>query len=365
MRSEGLPATGPGTLDVFLNNRCNLACVNCCVAVAKKPGEGRRISWDDLRGGIDYFLDDVPAPLPKTVLFAGGEPLLDAPLLLRAVEHIRAKAAPGPEPVIMVFTNGTLLEPGLYERLRRERVRVFVSLDGRAASNDRYRRFRSGPPRSVFDAVSRRLEGLPRDALAVNMVVRPEMLPELLGDLRWFHAQGIKTLDVWLDYFSQWSESDIARLARFFVDLKAWCRSEFGGALPFEVPMSSHALLNARALSVRTAWWRRCDKLVLGPDGSFYDCEGCLAFRPEEVAGHRIGSGSTGVDWAARGAYMDRAAAVLDSHGAGARWQHVCPRVYYRVAEQTAAPLGPLLENLHRVSEVFCGGFAALARAGP
>ncbi|MBI2362328.1 MAG: hypothetical protein HYV15_02960 [Elusimicrobia bacterium] len=153
-------------------------------------------------------------------------------------------------------------------------------------------------------------------------------------------------------------------MARFFIELRAWCRSEFGGALPFEVPMAGHAMLNARALSAGSAWWRRCDKLVLGPDGSFYDCEGCLAFPPEEVSGHRIGTGSSGVDWGARAAYMDRAASALDSHGAGRRWQHVCPRVYFRVAEQSKAPLEPLLENLHRVSEVFCGGFAALSRAG-
>ena len=363
MRTDGPPSEGPATLDIFLNNRCNLACTNCCVHLAKAPGEGRRIRWDDLRAGIDYFLESVPSALPKTVLFAGGEPLLDAPLLLRAAEHVRSRSAAGPEPVILLFTNGTLLEPALYERLRALRVRVFVSLDGRAASNDRYRRFRAASGRSVFGEVSRRLAGLPRDALAVNCVVRPEMVPELLGDLRWFHSQGIRTLDLWLDYFSQWNDGDIAALARFFLDLKAWCRRDFGGALPFEVPMARHARRNALDMAGGRSWWRTCDKLVLGPDGSFYDCEGCLAFPEGEIGGHRIGSGMSGVDWAARSAYMDRAAGALDALGAGARWQHVCPRVYFRVAEQQNAPLAPLLDNLHRVSEVFCGGFASLSRA--
>lgn len=355
-------AVQANTLDVFLTDRCNMACRNCCVAMNRGPAH--RLGWEALRAALDLFLDRVLAPGGKTVLFAGGEPLLDPSLVLRAAEHLEARRRGGaPRVTTLVHTNGTLLTPELFAALRERGVQVTVSLDGGAHTNDRYRRFASAARGSAFEAVWARLSALPREGLGVNVVVRPDGLEHLLGELRAFHEAGLRSIDLWVDYFSEWDEAALGALAKFFAGLKEFYVPLWRGGVPFEIPMLRHALLNARALAAGQAWWRECGKLVLGADGRFYACEGSLAVPYGGAADARIGTPGGTVDWEKRALAMARADARLAPLGAERRWQHVCPRVYARVAELSGRELGPLIENLHRVSEVYCGGLMTLVGA--
>ena len=350
------------TLDVFLTDRCNMACRNCCVALNRGPAH--RLGWDSLRAALDLFLDRVLAGGDKTVLFAGGEPLLSPDLVLKAAEHVRKRRSAGGPPVaVQVFTNGTLLTPALFGRLREAGVSVTVSLDGGPRTNDRYRRFASAARGSAYEAVWARLAALPREGLGLNVVLRPDGLEHLLGEVRAFHEAGFASIDLWVDYFSSWDEAGLAALARFFAGLKEYYVARTGARIPFDIPMLRHAVLNARARAGGRAWWEACGKLVLGADGSFYACEGSLAVPYGQAADQRIGEPGGGVDWGKRDAYMARAGAALEALGARERWQHVCPRVYFRVAEQSGAELAPLLDNLHRVSDVYCGGLMTLVGA--
>lgn len=355
-------AAQANTLDVFLTDRCNMACSNCCVAMNRGPAH--RLGWDALRRALDLFLDRVLAPGEKTVLFAGGEPLLDPSLVLRAADHLAARRRGGaPRVTTLVHTNGTLITPALFAALRERGVQVTVSLDGGPRTNDRYRRFASAARGSAYEAVWARLSALPREGLGVNVVLRPDGLEHLLAEIRGFHEAGLKSIDLWVDYFSQWDEAGIGALAKFFSGLKEYYAARCGDSLPFDIPMLRHAVLNARAVAAGRAWWRDCGKLVLGADGRFYACEGSLAVPYGGAADARIGEPGGAVDWDKRAAFMARADAGLAALGAETRWQHVCPRVYARVAELSGRALAPLIDNLHRVSDVYCGGLMTLVGA--
>lgn len=350
------------TLDVFLTDRCNMSCRNCCVAMNKGPAH--RLRWEPLRAALDLFLDRVLSKGGKTVLFAGGEPLLDPELVLRSAAHLRRRQRSGGRPVeVLLHTNGTLLTPELFARLREADVQVTVSLDGGPRTNDRYRRFASAARGSAYQAVWKRVSGLPREGLGLNVVLRPDGLEHLLGEVQEFHRTGFKDIDLWIDYFSAWDEAGLVALARFFAGLKDYYVAHTAEAIPFDIPMLRHVVLNARARATGRAWWEQCEKLVLGADGSFYACEGSIAVPYGQASEQRIGEPERGVDWEKRQAYMARAGAALEALGARERWQHVCPRVYFRVAEQSGRTLGPLLDNLHAVSEVYCGGLMTLVGA--
>ncbi|TBR25578.1 radical SAM protein, partial [bacterium] len=296
------------TLDVFLSDRCNMACRNCCVALNEGPAH--RLAWEPLRAALDLFLDRVLAPGEKTVLFAGGEPLLYPELLLQAAGHLRLRRAAGGPPVAaLVYTNGTLLTAELFGRLRDAGVQVTVSLDGGPRTNDRYRRFASPSRGSAYEAVWGRIRGLPRRGLGLNVVLRPDGLEHLLGEVRAFHEEGFKSIDLWVDYFSSWDEAGLGALARFFAGLKDYYAARTADAIPFDIPMLRHAVLNARARAGGRAWWEECGKLVLGADGAFYACEGSLAVPYGRAADQRIGEPASGVDWGKRQAYLERAGA--------------------------------------------------------
>src|SRR5512144_1709717 len=75
---EGIQA-----LEVVLTADCNLRCAYC-YQNAKRP---RSMSWDTLRGALDLLLR---SHCPEVeVLFVGGEPLLQFPLIRQAVAYVR------------------------------------------------------------------------------------------------------------------------------------------------------------------------------------------------------------------------------------------------------------------------------------
>ena len=140
-------------------SRCNLACDYCYVytgpdqtwraqplvmstevieTTARQIGEHARA----------HRLDRVRVGLH------GGEPLLAGQQTVeRAISALRSAAPAGTLVELTVQTNGTLLDEGYLRLLARHRVRVGISLDGSARSNDKHRIHADG--RSSFPAVAR------------------------------------------------------------------------------------------------------------------------------------------------------------------------------------------------------------------
>jgi len=92
------------SLEVVLTTACNLNCNYCFQDVRND----RSMSWAVLRSALDLLLrSDHPKP---ELTFYGGEPLLELPLMVRAVEYLEAEG--GGSVAVSVFTNGTLLDRG-------------------------------------------------------------------------------------------------------------------------------------------------------------------------------------------------------------------------------------------------------------
>jgi sulfatase maturation enzyme AslB (radical SAM superfamily) len=112
------------TLELILTAACNLRCSYCY----QNAKQNRHIEWDVVRAALDRLLaskcNDV------TVLFIGGEPLLEFPTLVRATayiaEHRRADMLVRHE----IYTNGSLLGDRELEFLIEHGFHVQVSFDG-------------------------------------------------------------------------------------------------------------------------------------------------------------------------------------------------------------------------------------------
>src|SRR5437867_6639085 len=90
-------------LEVILTAGCNLRCTYC-YQNDKKP---RRMSWDTLRGALDLLLGSRRREV--RVLFLGGEPLLEFPLIRQAVGYLGSVAGPGRSVGYSIVTTGTML----------------------------------------------------------------------------------------------------------------------------------------------------------------------------------------------------------------------------------------------------------------
>ena len=97
------------------------------------------------RKGIDLLLRECGANRELSVVFFGGEPLLNFRAIRAAVAHARAQEETGGRTIALsLVTNGTLLGDGVIDFLCRHRVGVQVSIDGPKEIQDRNRPLRDG-----------------------------------------------------------------------------------------------------------------------------------------------------------------------------------------------------------------------------
>lgn len=346
-------------LIVFLSNRCNLQCGYCAVEVNR--GEALRLDAARLRRGIARYLDETSGR--KSVTLLGGEPLLDPVLVELAVDAAREEAAArGEEARVSVYTNGTLLTPELVSSLRSRDVAVWLSLDGRARTNDAHRTYRSGG-RSVFADVERRLAGIDARQLRANMVLHAATIRDLTRDADWFQRRGFPVVNFHPELWEPWAPSALRALKESLDEFSRWYRAKWRslGRPPFELPIVSLTLDHAPRREDPAPWWERCENLVLGPDGRFRACERDLADDLALSAERVVGDPEAGVDWDKREALLASPRALLRRRGAAGRWHHACPKGLATLAERRGWDPERVLDSFQAVSREFGEGLRAMA----
>lgn len=111
-------------LDVVLTAACNLRCSYCY----QNDKKARRMEWDTLQASADLLLRSRRAEV--SLLFIGGEPLLEFALMRRAVEYVNTHRRPGQRVRFQTVTNGTLLRDEHAEFFAAHDFEVQLSFDG-------------------------------------------------------------------------------------------------------------------------------------------------------------------------------------------------------------------------------------------
>ncbi|HEX6524635.1 MAG TPA: FxsB family cyclophane-forming radical SAM/SPASM peptide maturase [Streptosporangiaceae bacterium] len=143
-------------------SRCNLSCSYCYVyelADQSWRHQPHVMSPYVVRATIDRIAEHTRAHgLPALrVTLHGGEPLLSGASFIEDLAgRLRRALPPGVAVDLAVQTNGTCLDEAMLAVLRRNGIRVGVSIDGSRAATDRHRRYPSG--RSSHAEVTRALE---------------------------------------------------------------------------------------------------------------------------------------------------------------------------------------------------------------
>lgn len=118
------------TLEVILTAQCNLSCSYCY----QNDKKARHMEWPTLRTALDKLLSS-PAP-QVTVLFIGGEPLLQLPLIRRAADYVEQSRSPSQAVAMSLSTNGLLLDEDASRFLDTHGFRVQLSFDGVPAAQN-------------------------------------------------------------------------------------------------------------------------------------------------------------------------------------------------------------------------------------
>ncbi|MBI4256518.1 radical SAM protein [Candidatus Uhrbacteria bacterium] len=193
----------PLILYLMLAQGCNFTCTYCPVpGMAMRYGENL-LSREDAVRGLELWcehLRDAADPMAQNhIIFYGGEPLLNKPVFLGALEEMRRLRQSGRLPAsteAMIVTNGTLFDDETIAACVRHNVLTVVGLDGDRIENDRARRYAGG--RGSFDAIVASIQRLQSAGLrvAVSAIANPGNVNELSELGRFYRALGVEQFGI-------------------------------------------------------------------------------------------------------------------------------------------------------------------------
>jgi len=159
---------------LVLTSGCNLKCSYCF----QNDKLGGRMEWDTLRRALDLALEAAHPDIQ--IIFSGGEPLQEFPLVRAGVGYAETHCAPGKSVRYGMITNGTLLTDSIADFLAEHAFDLQVSFDGVPAASDVRSR---GSFRVLHRNLTRIQERHPRffPRITVGATVSPKTV-EHLGD---------------------------------------------------------------------------------------------------------------------------------------------------------------------------------------
>jgi uncharacterized protein len=147
------------TLVLNVNTGCNLSCTYCYKEDLATPAAGKRMSLETAQASIDLLLEEGAVHRKVNLVFFGGEPLTNLPLIRGAVDYAEARAAErGIGVDFSLTTNATLLNEETVDWLNEHRFGITVSLDGPKRLHDRNRVTIGG--HGTYDTVARKVRML-------------------------------------------------------------------------------------------------------------------------------------------------------------------------------------------------------------
>lgn len=231
-------------LVLSLTERCNLRCTYCYYKVSHEA-RSLVMSNEIMEAAIRLAFERTLFLGQRflNITFFGGEPLLCMESIRRGVEFAKSLVAgrfgdgfevgaPTSAPISPKFrlrfavnTNGTLLDDSIIEYLKREKFRIYLSLDGPEAHHNVCRKQVGGA--GSFKLIEPHIPALRKLDTVLLSVVTRENMHSLSEAVRWIHAQGFRNMTTAVDFDGKWTgeEFDVlaaeyVKMAEFWIELK-------------------------------------------------------------------------------------------------------------------------------------------------
>lgn len=224
---------GIKSLDVILTAGCNLRCSYCY----QNDKKARRMDWETLRASMDLLLR---SRQPEVRLsFIGGEPLLEFPLIRRAVAYVEEARPPGTRVAYDIITNGTLLGEEQAAFLVEHDFTVQLSFDGVPAAQEFRGRGTFGVLDRLLDQLRCRRYNFFRDKLSISLTLLVETIPYVADSIAYFLDKGVQEILISprITHQPNWRNEQIDDLDREFARVFEVCLGHFHrtGEVPLAV----------------------------------------------------------------------------------------------------------------------------------
>ncbi len=174
-KSHAYPEMPVHTLVLQVTDACNLGCDYCyCRNNPTPPHSEKKMTKATARRAVDFLFSRSGNQKALTLVFFGGEPLLNFDLISDAVDYAREKGFHQNKQIdFAVTTNATLLTRPIIEFLAEKQISVTVSMDGGEDIHDRHRRFLNGDPsyQVIVPKIKKLLQQMAKRPVAARVTV--------------------------------------------------------------------------------------------------------------------------------------------------------------------------------------------------
>ncbi|MBK9064082.1 MAG: radical SAM protein [Acidobacteria bacterium] len=236
MRSRlltGVAALDPGVrvVETMLTTQCNMRCRYC----DQRRSASRAMPSTVLDAAVRRLVSS-KLVRPQLTLY-GGEPLLAAPLVRRALDRVREWAPPWMTPDVRIVTNGTRLDEEMSGLLVRREVFITISCDGVPAAQNARSPGSFEDLDELFVRMRREHPAHFRNRVAVKVTLTPSNVSHLAESFRYFLSRGIRTVEIApaAARASGWSRRQARELDRQLAAVVRLSREEYrrSGRIPF------------------------------------------------------------------------------------------------------------------------------------
>ncbi len=176
------------SIPLILTAKCNGSC-SYCYQTARK---NLTMDWAILKAAIDLAIESPSHEI--TLMFLGGEPLLEWDNLRKAVEYAGRNAPSGKRLKYGISTNGLLLDATIADFLEAHEFSTQLSFDGVESAQD----FRKqGSFRALDDLLDRLKQRQPKlfgHHLRVCATVLPATIPYFADSIQYLLAKGVRQI---------------------------------------------------------------------------------------------------------------------------------------------------------------------------
>lgn len=191
--------------NIFVTNRCNLACKYCYEGQNKLQESFTKEKIDWLIRFMEKYNvrgDSVP------VNFHGGEPLLEIDSIEEISKRVKEKYVTAG---LSVTTNGTVMSERIAKVLIETGMEITISIDGRKECHDKYRKYHDGM--GSHDIVMKNIKFL-QEVGAMNLRYRltfdSETVKDLADNIEYLAENNIKNVVPAPNYFDiRWNDDSV------------------------------------------------------------------------------------------------------------------------------------------------------------
>ncbi|HOX39837.1 MAG TPA: radical SAM protein [Candidatus Brocadiia bacterium] len=278
-------------LVLMLNHSCNMRCDYCYVG----RKFNRTMTPEIGMKAIDRAIASLEPGGKLELGFFGGEPLLEAGLILDFIAHAESRArAEGYELALSMTTNGTISDGLAWDVLKHPKLMPAISHDGLPEVHNRHRRFANGRDSSdkVLATISKLLASGKR--FSVIMTVRPENVLQVPEGVVFLRDFGVARVHLTLDIWARWDAED----ARNLEETITRCGPIWRDGLP----KKSLNWFGEKAIRIAGIPVDKCARCLFGageiavaPSGTLYPCERLIGEdtddNPSRMEGHALDGG--------------------------------------------------------------------------